>query len=61
MTGIFKFRDRSKGGVLSRLSKEQREKIARNAAAAAERMKERGDSVTEVQDIRRRNGERVAA
>jgi uncharacterized Zn ribbon protein len=42
------------------LSKEEREKVARNAAAAAERMKERGDKVTVVQDIRRRNAGRVA-
>jgi nicotinamidase-related amidase len=36
----------------------EREKIARNAAAAAERMKARGDKVTVVQDIRRRNAGR---
>lgn len=36
----------------------EREKIARNAAAAAERMKARGDKVTVVQDIRLRNAGR---
>lgn len=62
MTGIFKFLDRSKAGVLSRLPKEEREKIARNAKRAAQQMKERGDGVSEVQDIRNRRGaEREAA
>lgn len=49
MTGIFKFLDRSR-----RLSREERETLARNAAAAAKRMRDRGDNVTEVQEIRRR-------
>lgn len=57
MTGIFKFLDRSR-----RLSREERETLARNAAAAAKRMRDRGDDVTEVQDIRRRKAaERTAA
>jgi hypothetical protein len=56
MTGIFKFLDRSK-----RLSRQERETLARNAAAAAKRMKDRGDNVTEVQDIRRRRADQQAA
>jgi hypothetical protein len=34
--------------------------LARNAAAAARRMKDRGDDVTEVQSIRRRRAEQPA-
>ena len=62
MTGIFKFWNRSRAGYWARLLNEDREKMARNAAAAAERMRARGDDgVTEVQDIRRREAERAAA
>jgi hypothetical protein len=61
MTGIFKFWNRSRGGYWARLLNEDRETVARNAAAAAERMRARGDNVTEVQDIRRREAERAAA
>jgi hypothetical protein len=52
MTGIFKFRSRN---YLNRLPQEDRDVIARNAAAATRRAKDRGDSgPSEVQVIRRR-------
>ena len=57
MTGIFKFLGRSHDGLLSRLPKEQRDKIERNAERAAEELKEHGDGPTEVDDIRRRERE----
>ena len=52
MTAIFRFFSRN---YLDRLPQEDREMIVRNAAAAAARMKKRGDNApSEVQIIRRR-------
>ncbi|HEX2764013.1 MAG TPA: hypothetical protein VHM92_09280 [Allosphingosinicella sp.] len=46
--------ERCSDGTLASLSKKERARMARNAAAATERLKAAGDYRTEVQDIRKR-------
>lgn len=57
-TNPFKLIFGSDKGTLARLPKKERDKMARNAAAAAARLKAHGEFVTEVQDIRQRTEHR---